>query len=767
MFIPPTSAAGFTEASAEGAVIKSPEKTKEQIELENIQEFFFETPLTSTPEVKYINTAPPTYGPGGESSNTSKRMPLFKQMRIKITNYYKIKAHNRDLKQKEIEEKELLELEDEESTLLQDIQKENLHTSSDVNEDKDIKEKNFSFFKRKNYAVKKQTEKQKEEHEVEVSDKTKSDESIELQGGVTQLEAEKDVQLDCEIINYLPERGEMEALGHPVLYFPPQNTTLKADRITYNVVTNVIKAFDNVELIRDGNTMYGDYLQINMNEENSFMTNMKADQAKLIINAKVVNASDDLAILEQGNITSEDHYIMKFLTQFMSARVDLMVIPEAVQSHISDFSDDKSNIKIVAKEIHVNAKKTNDVVTAKQGTVYYAGKKLFNFPSFTAHTNKEHNYFEANYPEFGSKARLGMFFGPGFVFDTPFGGTLKLMPLLNYKDGFGFGGGLKYRSATNLTQMAYGSAENVFVLRGKQFLDDKLFLQYGVNSYMNDWWMGQRMAKYLAEFVYHDVKEIPGFMGPNRGLRFSHRIGAGYMQDTDVNRFDEQHMKSSEMGTTRFKYMAEIYQNLYSYNNPQKHFMGSLGLMLQGSAALYGTGDTQMVGRIGPWIHTQYKYWMQDIGYFMSTYDDHTPMPRYDTYRYGRSNVLIREAIRLNKYLTVAWAGQINLTDDAPNGKMFQENAFIFSVGPDDFKVNVGYDFMRQQTYFSLAMALDMKGSSIEYDKMKVKHPDKIGKSDKTYVKEVTFEDSNAVRKPPKRVHAEVINIEDPNKEQL
>lgn len=152
--------------------------------------------------------------------------------------------------------------------------------------------------------------------------------------------------------------------------------------------------------------MYGDYLQINMNEENSFMTNMKADQAKLIINAKVVNASDDLAILEQGNITSEDHYIMKFLTQFMSARVDLMVIPEAVQSHISDFSDDKSNIKIVAKEIHVNAKKTNDVVTAKQGTVYYAGKKLFNFPSFTAHTNKEHNYFESQLPRIRIKSKI-------------------------------------------------------------------------------------------------------------------------------------------------------------------------------------------------------------------------------------------------------------------------------------------------------------------------------------------------------------------------
>lgn len=62
-----------------------------------------------------------------------------------------------------------------------------------------------------------------------------------------------------------------------------------------------------------------------------------------------------------------------------------------------------------------------------------------------------------------------MFAGPGFVFDTPLqdGSTLKLLPIINSKSGLGFGGMAKYRSATNYTDLGYGSAANVFILRGK------------------------------------------------------------------------------------------------------------------------------------------------------------------------------------------------------------------------------------------------------------------------------------------------------------
>lgn len=147
-------------------------------------------------------------------------------------------------------------------------------------------------------------------------------------------------------------------------------------------------------------------------------------------------------------------------------------------------------------------------------------------------------------------------------------------------------------------------------------------------------------------------------------------------------------------------------------------------------------------------------------------------MARFDTYRYGRSSLVIRESFRLNKYLGVGWSGNINLSNDAPNDKLFQENAFILSIGPDDFKVNLGYDFIRQRTYFAFAIGMDMKGSSVEFKKMEIKNPDRIAKSDNKMEKLIpTFEEAERAKleKTKAKVlqYAEVIDIEDPDREQL
>ena len=80
------------------------------------------------------------------------------------------------------------------------------------------------------------------------------------------------------------------------------------------------------------------------------------------------------------------------------------------------------------------------------------------------------------------------------------------------------------------------------------------------------------------------------------------------------------------------------------------------------------------------------------IVYYMSTYEDNTPMPLYDAYRYGKQSVFIREYFRINKLLTIAWFGNLNLSNDSPNGKDFQENSFYLSIGPDDVKFNIGED---------------------------------------------------------------------------
>jgi hypothetical protein len=171
--------------------------------------------------------------------------------------------------------------------------------------------------------------------------------------------------------------------------------------------------------------------------------------------------------------------------------------------------------------------------------------------------------------------------------------------------------------------------------------------------------------------------------------------------------------------------MAEASQNFYRYRNEANQTELSFDAVAQLSAALYGTGDTQFIGRVGPRMHSQWKRWMQDIGYFQSVYDDNTPMPVFDAYRYGKSNVYAREYIRLCKYLTLAWFGSINLSNDAGNGKLFQENRFFLSIGPDDIKFNIGYDTIREGTFFNVLIMTDAKGTQVDYDKLVIKQDKK------------------------------------------
>jgi hypothetical protein len=403
-------------------------------------------------------------------------------------------------------------------------------------------------------------------------------------------------------------------------------------------------------------------------------------------------------------------------------------------------------------------------VTVKNADMYYKNNYLFNVPSFTAHTNKGQEYFEANYPELGSIPRIGMYAGPGYVFDIPNGATVKVIPFLNYKDKFGFGAGLKYRSGTNYTEMYYGSANDIFVMRGRQFLDDRLYLQYGVNAYQDDWFMGSGLAKYRMEAVYRDSTVIPNTLGKGLNARYRQRISAGYVQDSNYNRKGERFNRRT-IGTARLKYMAELSQNLISLKNEDGTKRLSLNWLFQGSASLYGTGDTQFVGRTGPFLHTQYKRWVQDIGYTVTGKHDETPVPRLDVYRYGRSTLFLREAVRLNKYLTASWRMSSALSNDAPNHKKFQENGIFLSMGPDDFRFTLGYDFIRERTYFLLNTALDLKGTKLDYKKMVIKNPEALGQDRTEKVVPISF--NSGASKKIRRTHAKVINIEDPDREQL
>lgn len=696
-------------------------------DLENFNQYFYEAPLIPMPEVNYEtkNLTPPL-----------RATPMFKKYRIKMTNYFRTK----DLRNAE--------------KILEQEKKEREKLIKDEKIDNDILEKelNTKFINDDTVKI---------DGQVEASEKT-----LELEGGVKEHVTANDALLDADNVDYDNETKDIIATGKPVLVFPPQNVTLKADKMIYNRDSNILKAYGNVEVIRADNTVYGDFIQVNMNEENTFMENIDTKETFLTIKARSGKSEGDKITLYKGNMVSEDSHIINFHTMMIGGNNwNNMMIAEDDHSSLADELGNTA-ITIKAKDVYVNAKKEHDVVTLKKATLFYGDHKLFTIPSITTHTNKKQEYMEANYPEFGSRTGLGMFAGPGIVFDIPNGAIIKAMPLLNYKSKIGFGGALKYRSGTNMTEFAYGSSNDIFVLRGKQQLDDKLMLQYGANSYMDDWWLGMRLPKYSAELVYKDQTYIPSTIKENRGLTFSQRATFGYMQDNDYNRYGED-ITIGNIGTTRTRYMAEAAQEIYSFTKPEDLLQANLAFIMQGSAALYGTGDTQFIGRVGPRLYTQYKNWMQELTYYASAYQDGTPMPVFDAYRYGHSNVYIREAYRVNKYITLAWSGSLNMTDDSPNGKMFQENSFILAFGPDDLKVSIGYDVVRGQTYFAVNVLMDTKGSSLEYDKMEIKNPDRLAKSDQKDEKLIDYDEEETKAPMKKMMYAEVIEIEDPDREQI
>ena len=419
---------------------------------------------------------------------------------------------------------------------------------------------------------------------------------------------------------------------------------------------------------------------------------------------------------------------------------------------------EKGLVKIKAKELKITQKGDLETIAIRHATVKKGKWTILKVPAIKIYTNKNHDYAETNVWEIGSARGLGMYVGPGFVFELPKGSVLKAIPMLNINHGIGVGAVGRFSSGTNITQAAYGTAESKILIRGKQKLDDNLMLQYAMNDYLDDWWLGRRRPKYGLDLVYAKEYSSDNFLLKGHNSSYMHQFDFGYFHDIDR----DNHYKgltSSRIGTTRTRYMAQASQNFLSYKNIDKQTAFDFDIVGQLSAAVYGTGDTQVIGRIGPRIHTQWRRWMQDIGYFQSVYDDNSPVPVYDAYRYGKSNLYLREYFRISKYLTLAWFSSLNLSNDSPNGRMFQENAFYVSVGPEDVKFNLGYDFIRENTFFNIEMMMDAKGTKIDYDKMEIKQVKKAQKEENEKKAEQPKNDFQNTNKAPVLQYAKVEDI--------
>ena len=95
----------------------------------------------------------------------------------------------------------------------------------------------------------------------------------------------ENIILDCENMDYDSDTYCVVATGNVNVEFVKQGTVVKADKITYDRMNNTIKAEGNVKILKNGQTITGDYIFVDLNEENALIENPITTTATIDIKA--------------------------------------------------------------------------------------------------------------------------------------------------------------------------------------------------------------------------------------------------------------------------------------------------------------------------------------------------------------------------------------------------------------------------------------------------------------------------------------------------
>lgn len=540
--------------------------------------------------------------------------------------------------------------------------------------------------------------------------------------GAQAVKAEKDksaITIDSKVLEYFDERGEVEARGNVVVK-SSTGTVITSDRATYDKNANIVKLFGNVVLKKDANVINGEYMLVDLNEENALIDSPIINVGSVIrLHAAEGYAYTDRFEAINGNVELARKVEMCLQTSGFN-RYDNMLIQDDVVS----FDTKKQRLspyKIKTKEILVKPGKDHDSLILKNADLYYKKTKLVSMASMELFADKEMNQIEANIPlEIGSISHFGQYVGLGYIFKLPMGGNLKVAPALVYDDEFGVGvlGRLKTKRL-NLEAAWATSSENLIV-DGEYNFTDRLKADFARHAYKDEWFIGSKRAGHLAQLVYEDsynVRDIDAV--------FKQRFTAGYASD-----YQTEHQERDNYGTMRLRWQAELRKHIMGISNEEQDMYLNFGALTQTMATVYGTGETFALVRGGPYIDSRIKNWQSRIRYAIGGTNGRSPF-EFDEYTYGKSSIDIDESLKLGKYLSVGYRGVISPLKDNDDKDLLTENRFYAIAGPEDIKVAFSYDTIRSSVNFDFMFLLGTDSTNIEYDKITVREPDKLQKTDR------------------------------------
>lgn len=531
-----------------------------------------------------------------------------------------------------------------------------------------------------------------------------------------EISEEAELEITADNMEYFPDRYEVEALGNARVEFKKQDVVLSATKIIFNYDRNILKASENVVLLSKGAITEGDFIRIDLSKPEGVLENPVTKTEDVILRAKEALILTD-RIEEYDGVAKilKDEQLrlgsVSFAGYMNTATVNDENFKETLQK------SDPGLYALKATTIYIDSKEDHEVITVKNADLFYKNKKIASIPSTKIVSNKSHTSMETNIPEFGSMSRLGMHIGPAVVLNVPGGATLKLAPILTYSDDkFGVGGIARFRTENNMTEAAYGTSRDEFLLRGRYKIAEGLSLNYSRLTNQSEWFMGLRKPKYSAALNYKRndyVKDL--------GLYFTQLYSAGAYVDNKVG-------QSFGDADGRFRWMTQSYKPIYSFVNKEGNIAFGTGLIAQTAATVYTTGDVSGIFRVAPAVNTKVGPWKQSLMYYQTAVAGQSPL-EFDRYRYGRSNVVLIESLKVSKYLSLGYLASLAMNREVHSDRLLQENRILVTVGPEYAKVTFGYDAYRGNTMFLFSMLVGTKDTDIQFKRSVINNPEKVGKT--------------------------------------
>ena len=536
--------------------------------------------------------------------------------------------------------------------------------------------------------------------------------------------AKKEITIDSKELEYFDDTGELEAAGNVVINSGPDNT-VTSDRAVYDKNSNIIKLFGNVILRRGENVASGEYMVIDLNEENALMDAPTIAVGPLIrIRAQEAYAYTDRFEAVNGSVELAKKIEMCLKSSRFNSYDKMLIQDEDVSFDLK--KERLSSYKIKAKEIIIEPKKDHDSLILKNADLYYKKLKVVTLGSLELFSDKEMNYTEVNVPiDVGSLDDFGTYFGMGYIFKLPTGASLKVSPALVYDHEIGIGvlGSLKTKRLT--LDAAWATSSENLILDGEYKIIGPLRAEFGRHAYKDEWFLGSNRAGHIAQLVYDDSYRVKDL-----DANFRHRITAGYASD-----YVAKHQEDNNDGTMRLRGQSELSKNLFKVSNKEQDMSLEMGIFGQTAATVYGTGETTALVRGGPWIHSRVKNWKSNIAYAFGGFHGKSPF-EFDEYTYGKSSFSIDESLMLTKHLSIGYRGTISPLKDNSDNDLFTENRFYVIAGPDDIKVAFSYDTIRENAYLDFMFLLGTDNTGITYEKLTIKDPDKLRKKEPGFMKD-------------------------------